>query len=236
MPRSPAGRQWVLNAHDGVMTTTGLVQGFAGAGATGDAAVFAAVALMVSGGLALGANSFIEFAQERAAEMQLVEEEAESIERSPQEHRDDLRDHYVERGLTPELAEDVAAALFAADPVGAELETEHGLPDGPMGAWVPWLAAARSFAGYVSGALPVAAVIVFVHGPWRALTLVAVTTVVLVIIGLLSSWSGSGSTLRAVARSVVTGLIVSLLSYAAGVVFEWLDALIPVIDLDIEGG
>lgn len=236
MPRSRAGRQWVLDSHDGVMTTTGLVQGFAGAGATGDAAVFAAIALMVSGGLALGSRSFIEVAQERAAQMRLVEEEAEAIRRSPAEHEGDLRDHYIDRGVDVELATAVARQLSRADAVAAELEVEHGLIDGPMRASEPWLAAVRSFFGYVSGALPVAAAILFVHGPWRAPVIVIVATVLLIVIGLLSSWSGSGSTRRAVARSVVTGLIVAALSYLAGATFEWLDSLIPAIDVDLASG
>lgn len=57
----------MLDANDGIISTTGTIQGFAGAGADDQTVLFAAMTLMITGGLSLGGAAFAEAAQDRAA-------------------------------------------------------------------------------------------------------------------------------------------------------------------------
>ncbi|WP_052460315.1 VIT1/CCC1 transporter family protein [Microbacterium gorillae] len=231
MARSPIGRRWVLDAHDGVMTTTALVQGFAGAGASQNVVVFAAAALMVSGGLAVGASAYSEIAQERAAQVQLIAEEQDDVVRDPATHEAFLRAHYVRRGLASYLADIVARQLMTRDALGANLEAEFGIIAAPPPRREAWWAALRALLGYMTGALPIALFMLFFHGPWRAVVIIGVATLLLALTGMLSAISGGGNLRAAVVRSVGTGLFVAIASYLAGLAFELLDTVVPEIEV-----
>ena len=227
-------RRWVLDANDGIISTTGIIQGFAGAGANDETVLFAATTLMITGGLSLGGASYAEAAQDRAAERALIEEEQRQLALSPQEERDELRDHYISRGLDSDLAETVAGQLMRKDPLGAQLEAEYGVLDGSR-LTRPWSVAARGFFGFLSGALPLTVAVVFVPDEWRLAVSLAVVIVSLTITGLVSARAGTGHPIAAVARSVTIGLFIALLSFLAGNVFEIIDQFIPQIDVDGDG-
>jgi VIT1/CCC1 family predicted Fe2+/Mn2+ transporter len=225
-------RKWVLDANDGIISTTGIVQGFSGAGANDETVLFAAMTLMITGGLSLAGAAYAEAAQDRAAELEIIEEEKVRLARTPDEERDQLRDHYVERGLDPDLADTVAAQLMLRDPLRAQLETEYGMLDGPPPATRPWVIAFQGFFAFLSGALPLTMAVVFVPDEWRSPVALAVVIVSLTLTGLVSARAGSGHPARAVFRSVTIGLFIAVLAYLAGNVFEVIDQFIPQIDVD----
>lgn len=232
MADSAIVRRWVLDANDGIISTTGIIQGFAGAGADDQTVLFAAMTLMITGGLSLGGAAFAEAAQDRAAELALIEEEKQRLQLSPAEEREQLREHYIERGLDDELADRVASQLMRTDPLGAQLETEYGLLDGPPSAVHPWLVAIRGFFSFVSGALPLTLVVVFVPDPFKVLLALLVVIVSLTATGLVSARAGVGHPLHTVMRSIAIGLFIAVLAYLAGNVFEIIDQFLPQIDID----
>lgn len=228
-------RRWVLDANDGIISTTGIIQGFAGAGANDETVLFAAVTLMVTGGLSLGGAAYAEAAQDRAAELETVAEQRRRIAQSPEEERAELRDHYIERGLDADLADRVATQLSRQDALGAQLETEFGMLDAPSSAGGPWLVAIRGFFGFLSGALPLTLAVVLVPDEWRLAVSLTVVVVSLAVTGIVSARAGTGHPMRAVVRSVTIGLFIALLSFLAGNVFEVIDQFIPQIDVDGDG-
>ena len=160
-------RKWVLDSNDGIISTTGIIQGFAGAGASDETVLFAAVTLMITGGLSLGGSAYAEAAQDRAAELAIIEEQQRRLAMSPDEERAELREHYVKRGLDPRLADQVASQLMTRDPLGAQLETEFGILDGASPATQPFWIAVRGFFAFLCGALPLTIAVVFVDDAWR---------------------------------------------------------------------
>ncbi len=225
-------RKWVLDANDGIISTTGIVQGFAGAGANDETVLFAAVTLMITGGLSLGGAAYAEAAQDRAAEIAIIEEEKRRLAMSPDEERAELRDHYVKRGLDPRLADQVAAQLMTRDALGAQLETEYGILDDATPATRPVWIAVRGFLAFLSGALPLTMAVVFVDDAWRIAVSLAVVIASLTVTGLVSAKAGTGHPMRAVVRSITIGLFIAVLSFLAGNVFEVIDQFIPQIDVD----
>ena len=235
MVSSPVVRKWVLDANDGIISTTGIVQGFAGAGANDETVLFAAMTLMITGGLSLAGAAYAEAAQDRAAEIETIEEERRRLALTPDEELDELRTHYVERGVDPDLADRVAGQLMARDPLGAQLETEYGILDQTPDT-KPLLIAIRGFFAFVSGALPLTMAVVFVEDDWRLAAALAVVGVSLTVTGLVSAKAGTGHPLRSVVRSLLIGLFIAIFAFLAGNVFEVIDQFIPQIDVDGDVG
>jgi vacuolar iron transporter family protein len=227
-------RKWVLNANDGIISTTGIIQGFAGAGADENMVLFAALAVMVTGGLSLGGAVFAEAAQDRAAELEIIAEEQRQLALSPEEQHTELREHYRRRGLDAELAERVAAVLMRKDPLAAQLETEHGILGEPAPATHPWTIAVRGVFGFISGALPVTLAVVFVPDEWRLPVAIAVVALSLTATGLVSAHAGAGHPMRTVLRSITIGLFIGGLSFLAGNAFDILGEFLPQIEVDAD--
>lgn len=120
-------RLWRVVANDGIIATAGILEGFAGAGAGDRALVIAATAATIAGMLAAGGSEWIEAADEREAELTTAEEEAAELARDPEAEWAELVAHYVARGLTPDVAREVADQLMAHDPLAAQLDSEHGI-------------------------------------------------------------------------------------------------------------
>ena len=200
-------RKWVLNANDGIISTAGIVEGFSGAGAHDNVVLFAALAILVTGALSLAGASFAEAAQDRAAELEIVAEEQRQLLMSPEQQHEELREHYRQHGLAPDLADRVATELMRKDPLAAQLETEHGILAGPPSATVPWVVAGRSFLAFISGALPVAVAVVLVPAEWRLVVTFLVGLLALTATGLISAYAGTGHP-RALDASIAVNRVV----------------------------
>ena len=120
-------RSLVVDANDGIIATAGIVEGFAGAGATRSTILIAAFSAMVAGGIALAGAKYAEEAAERDAQLALIEEERQQLARAPEEETAELVALYEAKGLSPQLAREVATELTAGDPLAAHIDAEHGL-------------------------------------------------------------------------------------------------------------
>ena len=131
----------------------------------------------------------------------------------------ELTNIYVDRGLTRELASQVAEQLTAHGALAAHLRDELGMTE--THAARPLQAALASAAAFgVGGSLPV--LVSLVAPPTRIAWLVAATTVGgLAILGALSSWAGGSSigrgTLRVTFWGVVAMVVTSLVGWLFGV-------------------
>src|SRR6478609_7752872 len=99
---------WAIDANDGIIATAGLLQGFAGAGAGDRLLLFTSIAAMLAGGLSAGGAKW-------------AEEQAE-IDRDPAGELAELAGYWESRGLTPDLAHEVAQQLMARDALSAQLD------------------------------------------------------------------------------------------------------------------
>ena len=125
-------RSLVVEANDGIIATAGVVEGFVASGSTGTTLVLAGLCSMVAGGVALGGGRYSEEAAERDAREALIAEEREQLRSAPEQEFVELMGIYEAKGLSPELARQVAAELTAVDALTAHVEAEHRLPVGAM--------------------------------------------------------------------------------------------------------
>ena len=131
-------RAHLVDVNDGVIATAGVVEGLLAAGAAITTIVVAALGAMVGGGVALGGMKYTEAADERDAELAVLAEERRLHELQPEEELAELAALYEDKGLSPDLARQVAEQLSAKDALLHHAEVEHGItlsdePPTPVG-------------------------------------------------------------------------------------------------------
>lgn len=207
-------RAGVLGANDGIVSTAGIVMGVAGATTNRTTILIAGVAGLVAGALSMAAGEYVSVSTQKDAELALLAKERRELREDPAGELEELAGLYVEKGLTEELALEVAAQLTAHDALAAHAETELGID--PDDITKPWNAAFASMASFVLGALlPLLTITMF--GPTTRL----VVTVIAVGIALaLTGWSSArfsyGPSGRAVLRNVLGGMFAMAVTYAVG--------------------
>lgn len=209
---------WAIDANDGIIATAGLLQGFAGAGAGDRLLLFTSIAAMLAGGLSAGGAKWAEVAAEREGELELAAEERSEIERDPEGELVELAAYWQGRGLTPELAHEVAQQLMARDALGAQLDAEHGIEEitQPSAPW--WAGIETAVAFMIGAAIPV--IITFLAPvaieTWAIIVAVVVS---LALTSLVAAGVGRLSAVRMLIRSLTVGLGTMGVSYLAGVLF-----------------
>ena len=207
-------RMITVDANDGIIATAGIVEGFAGAGATLITLVIAAVSAMIAGTIALAGAKYAEAAGERDAELALMEEERRQHALSPEDELTELAELYRQQGVSAELAAQVAAELSASDALGAHLRAEHGLSvteltrPGPIA-----LLAGLAFA--LGSGVPLAAILLL---PSEVSTLgtMVVVCVALAITSVVAARTGRTSVGRTVGRALAIGLGTMLITLGVG--------------------
>jgi VIT1/CCC1 family predicted Fe2+/Mn2+ transporter len=207
-------RAAVLGANDGILSTASLVLGVAAAGASGAAIVTAGVAGLVAGALSMAAGEYVSVSSQRDAEQADLRLEARELIRDPSSELRELAGIYERRGLPPALAREVAQSLSRSGALEAHARDELGLDEQRLAR--PFQAAWTSALSFSAGAaLPLLTVAVSPQRARVVLTL-AVTLVVLGLLGGLGARLGGAPRRRATARVVFWGLAAMAITTAIG--------------------
>jgi VIT1/CCC1 family predicted Fe2+/Mn2+ transporter len=208
-------RSWTAVANDGIIATAGILEGFAGAGATDRALLVAATVATIAGLLAAGGAKWAEVDAEREAHLKAATDEAAALAARPETELEELIAYYEAKGLTPELAREVAEQLSAHNALAAQLESEHGILEviTPTDAIVAGVGA--SIAYLIGAAIPL---LITVFAPvdieaWAIVVAVAASLVVTSIVGARTGHMHVG---RTIARTLAIGLGTLAVSYALG--------------------
>jgi hypothetical protein len=122
----------------------------------------------------------------------------------------------MKRGLTHELAHEVALQLTAHDALAAHSEVELRIQPGEY--VNPWSAALSSMAAFTVGALiPLLAIVLSPESVRIPVTAIAVV-VALAITGYLSASLAGSPVIRAVGRNITGGVIAMAITYAVGTI------------------
>lgn len=210
-------RAAVLGANDGIISTSSLVLGVAAAHGSLASIQLAGVAGLVSGAMAMAAGEYVSVhSQADSEKADLDRERAELQFDAKGEHRE-LTEIYVERGLDPPLARQVAEQLMARDALGAHARDELGISE--AFAARPIQAALASAASFATGAaLPL---IVTLVAPERRLfgAIAGTSLVFLWILGALAAQAGGAPYRPAAARVAFWGALAMALTAGAGALF-----------------
>jgi len=110
-----------------------------------------AVAGLVAGAMSMATGEYVSVSSQADSERSDLERERRELENDEAAERAELAGIYVQRGLQPPLAREVAVQLMAHDALGAHARDELGLSH--MQRARPIVAAATSAASFGTGAL-----------------------------------------------------------------------------------
>jgi len=211
-------RAGVLGANDGIVSTAGLVVGVAGATADRGTILVAGLAGLVAGALSMAGGEYVSVSTQSDTEEAAIRLEAWELEHMPDDELAELRSLYVDKGLSPALADQVARELTAHDALAAHAEAELGI-DAEVRT-NPLHAAGSSMVAFSVGAvLPLVAILV-PPPSWRLLVTVLAVTGALVVTGVVSARLGGAPRRAAVVRNVVVGLLAMAVTFAVGTLFK----------------
>jgi VIT1/CCC1 family predicted Fe2+/Mn2+ transporter len=207
-------RAAVLGANDGILSTSSLVLGVAASGASRSAIVTAGIAGLVAGAGSMAAGEYVSVSSQRDTEEADLRLEARELAADPEGELAELTGIYEGRGLPPELAARVAAALTEDDALGAHARDELGLPEDRRAR--PLQAAGASALSFAVGAiLPLLAIGLF-GGSVRIAACVAVTILALGGLGTLGARLGGAPEVPALVRVVFWGAVAMAATSAIG--------------------
>jgi vacuolar iron transporter family protein len=210
-------RAAVLGANDGIVSTASLVVGVAAAGATASSVLLTGVAGLVAGAISMAAGEYVSVHSQADTEAADLTRERGELASDPLAEQRELAAIYVERGLSPALARQVAEGLMAHDAIGAHARDELGisatLSARPVQAA---LASAASFA--VGAALPLA-VVWLAPGP-RLIPWVSVTALAfLALLGVVAARAGGADVPASAARVTFWGALAMVITAGVGSLF-----------------
>jgi VIT1/CCC1 family predicted Fe2+/Mn2+ transporter len=207
-------RPHIPEASDGILTSAGICEGFAGAGVSSGVLLFAGLAGLVAGTLAMGTVEYTKLRAEHDRQAaQLVAERAQ-LEAAPDVELDELAGLYVSRGLSPGLARQVAVELTAHDALAAHAEAEHGITEASRIA--PLRDALAVSGAFAAGAVLPWLAIVLIPGPSRAPVTFVVVLAALALTGWVSARIWQVRPVAPMLRTASIGGLSMLITYLAG--------------------
>lgn len=210
-------RAAVLGANDGIVSTASLIVGVAAAGAGRSEILIAGVAGMVAGAMSMAAGEFVSVSSQLDTERADVAREREELATQPEFEKRELAAIYVARGLTSELATQVAEQLMAHDALAAHSRDELGLSEAVSARPVQaGLTSAATFA--VGAALPLLTSLM-APAPHVVCVVASASLVCLTALGALSARTGGAPVLRASVRVAFWGALAMGLTAVVGRLF-----------------
>ncbi len=210
-------RAAVLGANDGIVSTASLVLGVAAAGGNRHAVLVAGMAGLAAGAMSMAAGEYVSVHSQADSENAELERERKEIELQPAAEHAELTGIYVARGLTPELAAQVAAQLMKHDALGAHARDELGISD--TFSAQPIKAALASAASFAVGALLPLAVTAVAPPPELAAWVGAASAAFLAILGALAARAGGAGVLTGALRVTFWGALAMAATAGVGALF-----------------
>ena len=210
-------RAAVLGANDGLISTSSLVVGVAAAQSVRDPVLVAALAGLVAGALSMAAGEYVSVSSQADTEHADLDRERRELATMPEREREELAAIYVSRGLSPELARQVADQLMARDALAAHARDELGLSEATRAR--PIQAALASAGSFALGAAPAVLLVVFLPLPILNPALVAISLVLLLALGGVAAHLGGASLIKGALRVTFWGAVAMACTALVGRLF-----------------
>ena len=122
-------RAAMLGANDGIVSTASLIDGVAAAGSGRPEVLIAGLAGLVAGSMSMAAGEYVSVSSQSDTEQGDLARERAELASQPEFERTELARIYIDRGVPPDLALQVADQLMARDALGAHASDELGISE-----------------------------------------------------------------------------------------------------------
>jgi vacuolar iron transporter family protein len=211
-------RAAVLGANDGVLSTASLILGVATATQSHGSILIAGVSGLVAGALSMAAGEYVSVSSQADVEKADLGRERKELATDKDAELKELTGIYVQRGLTRELAAQVAQQLTAKDALAAHARDELGITDEFTAR--PLQAAFASAASFTVGAaVPILAAMI---APISVVVATVYISSLLVLAGLgaLGARAGGAPLWPATLRVTFWGIVAMAVSAGIGLLFH----------------
>ena len=210
-------RAAVLGANDGLVSTSSLVIGVAASKASAQAILVAGVAGLVAGAMSMAAGEYVSVSSQSDTERADLTRERAELSTAPDEELAELTGIYVARGVSPELARQVAIDLTAKDALAAHARDELGFTD--TSAAKPLQAAVASAATFAVGAIVPLLVTLFVPTAIATTAVACASIITLAGLGAAAAYTGGAPLMKGIVRVTLWGALAMAVTAAAGLLF-----------------
>lgn len=210
-------RAAVLGANDGLVSTSSLVIGVAASKASGQAILVAGVAGLVAGAMSMAAGEYVSVSSQSDTERADLARERSELASAPDEELDELTGIYVARGVSPELARQVAIDLTRKDALAAHARDELGFTDTSTAR--PLQAAAASAATFAAGAIVPLVVTLLVPASMVTMSVAFASIITLAALGAAAAHTGGAPLGKGIARVTMWGVLAMAVTATAGLLF-----------------
>jgi len=210
-------RAAVLGANDGILSTSSLVVGVAAASVARGNLLIAGLAGLVAGAMSMAAGEYVSVSSQADTEKADLARERHELEVDVEQERKELATIYINRGLDPTLAVQVADQLMAHDALSAHARDELGITE--IHAARPVQAALASAATFAVGAsLPLLLILL---SPVKLIIPVVAggSLLSLALLGGLAAQAGGARVAIGILRVTVLGALAMSLTAAIGALF-----------------
>ncbi|MGV3059210.1 VIT1/CCC1 transporter family protein [[Pasteurella] aerogenes] len=198
-------RASVLGANDGLISTASLMTGMVAAQPEFNTLLLTGISALVGGAISMAAGEYVSVSSQADTEKADMEMERRELALHPEEELKELTTIYQDRGLTPELAHEVAKQLTAHNALDAHMRDEISISEESFAN--PLQAAFSSAASFAIGAAIPILVILLLPLNTLLIALIISTLIGLGLLGYISAKLGGAPIRPAVMRILIWGVI-----------------------------
>jgi VIT1/CCC1 family predicted Fe2+/Mn2+ transporter len=207
-------RAAVLGANDGIISTSSLIVGVAAASTSSSEIMLAGTAGLVAGAMSMAAGEYVSVSSQADTEEADLARERLELVQQPAAELEELTRIYIDRGVDPVLARQVAEQMTAKDAFAAHARDELGLAEHVIAR--PIQAAVTSAGTFSVGAALPLALAGMVDLNWIAVIVPAGSLVCLAALGAVGARVGGAGMLKPAVRVTFWGAFAMAATAAIG--------------------
>jgi len=211
-------RAAVLGANDGIVSTASLIVGVAAAAAPKGDVLLAGIAGLAAGAMSMAAGEYVSVSSQSDTEHADLKREAAELRANPAAEEDELAGIYTARGLSKDLAQQVARALMKNDALGAHARDELGISE--ITTARPVQAAFTSALTFSAGAALPLLVVVVSPAPFLVTAVALASLVYLAVLGAIGAKTGGANVVTATIRVTFWGAIAMAVTAGIGLLIS----------------
>lgn len=210
-------RAAVLGANDGIVSTASLIIGIGSSQASQSTIIMTGIAGLVAGAMSMAAGEYVSVSSQADTENADLAKERNELATDEENELKELTGIYMQRGLTADLAHQVAVQLTAHDALGAHARDELGITE--IVSARPIQAALASAATFAVGAALPLVVAIFSPQQYTLISVALTSLVFLAILGGFAAHAGGASKRIGATRVTFWGVVAMLATAGVGYLF-----------------
>ncbi len=209
-------RAAVFGASDGLVSNVLLIIGVAGADVSASTVRVTGIVGLLAGAISMAAGEYVSVRAQSDLVLGELDRERKALAEEPEHEMEELAELYVERGLEPDQAAEVAAALMSSPEVALQVHAREELGVDPDELASPWVAAFSSLIAFAAGAFLPLIPWFFGSGNLAIVSSLVLALIGAAMVGVLLATQTRQSMWRTVARQVFIAAAAAAVTYSIG--------------------